>query len=99
MDHLLLFQIWMVSFFKNIFPFHFNVQSIFLIITCVKIGAFFERDLESFFNENFFKKTRIAIESNFEKDAFGGVPESHYGEKCFFFSTPSLTIQFSQESQ
>ena len=42
-------------------------------------------DLESFFNENFFKKSRIAIESNFEKDAFGGVPESHYGEKCIFF--------------
>ena len=57
----------------------------YLIIECVKIGAFFERDLESFFNENFFKKSRIAIESNFEKDAFGGVPESHYGEKCIFF--------------
>ena len=56
----------------------------YLIIECVKIGAFFERDLESFFNENFFKKSRIAIESNFEKDAFGGVPESHYGEKCLF---------------
>ena len=45
-------------------------------------------DLESFFNENFFKKSRIAIESNFEKDAFGGVPESHYGEKCIFFQIP-----------
>ena len=47
-------------------------------------------DLESFFNENFFKKTRIAIESNFEKDAFGGVPESHYGECNSFFSTRVL---------
>ena len=77
----------MVRFFLKHFCFHFNVQSIFLIIECVKIGAFFERDLESFFNENFFKKSRIAIESNFEKDAFGGVPESHYGEcnlMCFF---------------
>ena len=36
-------------------------------------------DLESFFNENFFQKKRVTTPKNkFEKDQFGGVPESHY---------------------
>ena len=68
---------------------------------CKKIGAFFERDLESFFNENFFKKSRIAIESNFEKDAFGGVPESHYGEcnlMCFFKFHRKIQVSYHDDS-
>ena len=45
----------------------------------IVLDAFQMTDLESFFNENFFQKKRVTTPKNkFEKDQFGGVPESHY---------------------
>ena len=59
--------------------------------------AFDMANLENFFNENFFKKTRVKIENNFEKDQFGGVPESHY--EPTFKSVSSSSVRPNLESK
>ena len=59
--------------------------------------AFDMANLENFFNENFFKKTRPTIENNFEKDQFGGVPESHY--EPTFKSVSSSSVRPNLESK
>lgn len=68
------------------------------MLILIFLGLMKMGDVERFFNENFFQKSRINGGA-FEKDVFGGVPESHYEPSTKSWNEKKLSVRSGEANE